>query len=74
MPFQTANGLTVSTHSAPMRIEDLGEEISPFVLQETPAVLSVGDRTMNKGYAFVWPAYSNPYFVTPNGYKGSWRS
>eukprot|EP00972_Heterocapsa_arctica_P066684 9840602-Heterocapsa_arctica.AAC.1 len=23
MPFQTANGLTVSTHSAPMRIEEL---------------------------------------------------
>eukprot|EP00972_Heterocapsa_arctica_P066685 9840602-Heterocapsa_arctica.AAC.2 len=24
---------------------------------------------MNKGYTFVWLAYSNPYFVTPNGFK-----
>eukprot|EP00972_Heterocapsa_arctica_P107600 15851825-Heterocapsa_arctica.AAC.1 len=69
MPFQTANGLTVSTHSAPMRICEFGEDITPFVLQDTPAVLSVGDRTMNKGYTFVWPAYSNPYFVTPNGFR-----
>eukprot|EP00972_Heterocapsa_arctica_P085428 12590841-Heterocapsa_arctica.AAC.1 len=38
MPFQIANGCAVSTHSAPMRIDELGEEISPFVLQDTPAV------------------------------------
>eukprot|EP00972_Heterocapsa_arctica_P068348 10097448-Heterocapsa_arctica.AAC.1 len=69
MPFRTANGFTVSTHSAPMKIEELGEEIAPFVLQDTPAVLSVGDRDMNKGYTFVWPAYSSPYFVTPNGFR-----
>eukprot|EP00972_Heterocapsa_arctica_P087160 12851866-Heterocapsa_arctica.AAC.1 len=69
MSFQIANGLTVSTHSVPIRIEELGEEISPFVLQDTPDVLSVGDRTMNKGYTFAWPAYSNPYFVTPNGFR-----
>eukprot|EP00972_Heterocapsa_arctica_P083954 12368317-Heterocapsa_arctica.AAC.1 len=69
MPFQTANGCTFSTHSAPMRIQELDEEIFPYVLKDTPAVLSVGDRTMNKGYTFVWLAYSNPYFVTPNGYK-----
>eukprot|EP00972_Heterocapsa_arctica_P016575 2446293-Heterocapsa_arctica.AAC.1 len=24
---------------------------------------------MHKGYTFVWPAYGNPYFVTPNGFK-----
>ncbi len=49
MPFQTANGCTVSTHSAPMRIDEFDEDVYPFVLGDTPAVLSVGDRTMNKG-------------------------
>eukprot|EP00972_Heterocapsa_arctica_P096474 14232780-Heterocapsa_arctica.AAC.1 len=48
MPFQTANGCTVSTHSAPMMVTELGEEISPFILDDTPAVLYVGDRCMNK--------------------------
>eukprot|EP00972_Heterocapsa_arctica_P104160 15350395-Heterocapsa_arctica.AAC.1 len=46
--FQTANGGTISTHSAPMEIEELDKHINPYVLKETPAVLSVGDRTMNK--------------------------
>eukprot|EP00972_Heterocapsa_arctica_P092851 13694804-Heterocapsa_arctica.AAC.1 len=50
-------------------IKELCEEISSFVLQDTPAVLSVGDRTVNKGYNFIWPAYSNPYFITPNGFR-----
>eukprot|EP00972_Heterocapsa_arctica_P082907 12216837-Heterocapsa_arctica.AAC.1 len=52
-----------------MQISELSENINPFVLPETPAVLSVGDRTMNKGYSFIWPAYHNPYFITPNGYR-----
>eukprot|EP00972_Heterocapsa_arctica_P035628 5242241-Heterocapsa_arctica.AAC.1 len=70
MPFQTANGLTVSTHSAPMQITEFGEDIAPLVLQDAPAVLSVGDRTMNKGYAFVWPAYSSPLLCDPRRLSG----
>eukprot|EP00972_Heterocapsa_arctica_P052168 7673056-Heterocapsa_arctica.AAC.1 len=52
-----------------MMIPELCEEMSPFILEDTPAVLSVGDGCMNKGYSFHWPAYSNPYFITPNGYR-----
>eukprot|EP00972_Heterocapsa_arctica_P035556 5232622-Heterocapsa_arctica.AAC.1 len=53
--FQIANGGTVSTHTAVMEIVELSENINPYVLRESPAVLSVGDRTMNKRYTFVWP-------------------
>eukprot|EP00972_Heterocapsa_arctica_P040212 5924494-Heterocapsa_arctica.AAC.1 len=67
--FQTANGGTVSTHNAPMQIIEVSERVCPYVLKETPAVLSFGDRTMNKGYTFVWPAYRNPYFIIPNGFR-----
>eukprot|EP00972_Heterocapsa_arctica_P105637 15562995-Heterocapsa_arctica.AAC.1 len=50
-----------------MYISELREKITPFVLKDTPAVLSIGERTMLKGYSFHWPAGKNPYFVTPSG-------
>eukprot|EP00972_Heterocapsa_arctica_P094579 13947820-Heterocapsa_arctica.AAC.1 len=24
---------------------------------------------MNKGYSFIWPAFKNPYFITPSGFR-----
>eukprot|EP00972_Heterocapsa_arctica_P097626 14404954-Heterocapsa_arctica.AAC.1 len=53
-----------------MYISELHEIITPFVLKDTPAVLSIGERTMSKGYSFVWPAGKSPYFITPNGMYG----
>ena len=47
--FQTANGDTPSTHVAPISFSELKETIEPYVLKGTPSVISVGDRTMNKG-------------------------
>eukprot|EP00972_Heterocapsa_arctica_P051233 7533783-Heterocapsa_arctica.AAC.1 len=35
--FQTANGGTVSTHTAPIQISELSERINPYVLKESPA-------------------------------------
>eukprot|EP00972_Heterocapsa_arctica_P086874 12807260-Heterocapsa_arctica.AAC.1 len=52
-----------------MNITELSEHINPYVLKETPAVLSNGDRTMNKGYSFVWPAFKNPCFISPTGFR-----
>jgi hypothetical protein len=65
--FQTANGDAPSTHSAAIRFGELDETIEPYVLNETPSVISVGNRTMNQGYSFVWNAGENPYFITPRG-------
>ena len=39
---------------------------TPYILDETPAVLSVGVRCMEQGYSFVWPADSKPYFIRPD--------
>ena len=47
--FQTANGDAPSTHSSQIFIEELSEMIEPFVLKDTPSVISVDDRTMNEG-------------------------
>eukprot|EP00972_Heterocapsa_arctica_P094662 13957698-Heterocapsa_arctica.AAC.1 len=52
-----------------MQISELSERINPYVLKESPAVLSSGDRTRNKGYSFIWPAYNNPCFITPSGFR-----
>ena len=62
--FQTANGDTPSTHVAPIFFSELSETIEPYVLKETPSVISVGDRTMNKGCSYVWKAGRNPYLIT----------
>ena len=64
--FQIANGDTPSTHVAPISFRELNETIEPYVLKETPSVISVGDRTMNKGCPFVWKAGCNPYLITPD--------
>eukprot|EP00972_Heterocapsa_arctica_P017156 2535998-Heterocapsa_arctica.AAC.1 len=39
--FQNANGGTVSTHTAHMQISELSKRINPYVLKESPAVLSI---------------------------------
>ena len=62
--FQTANGDTPSTHVAPISFSELNQTIEPYVLKETPSVISVGDRTMNKGCSFVWKSGRNPYWIT----------
>ena len=63
--FQTANGDTPSTHAAPTFFSELSETIEPYILKETPSVISVGGRTMNRGCSFMWKAGCNPYLITP---------
>ena len=39
------------------------------MMEQTPAVLSIGRRCMQQGYSFHWPASKSPYFVKPGGEK-----
>ena len=58
-----ANGTVVASEVLPMRLERLDGEIAPFVLGDTPDVLTIGGRCVNEGYGFHWPPYSKaPYF------------
>ena len=63
--FQTASGDAPRTHSPQIFIEELNETVEPYILKDTPSVISVGDRTMNKGCSFLWIAGRNPYWITP---------
>eukprot|EP00959_Pyramimonas_sp_CCMP1952_P114229 2388342-Pyramimonas_sp.AAC.1 len=38
-------------------------------MPDTPAVISVGERCMDHGFSFVWPAGQRPYLLLPNGHR-----
>ena len=52
--FQTANGTTSTSDSIKYYVNELKETVQPFVLHETPTVLSTGRRCMKMGYSFHW--------------------
>ena len=64
--LHTANGKVVARDAIDMFVKELGQNVEPYVLDTTPAVLSVGLRCMEMGFTFIWPPGKNPYFVTPS--------
>ena len=48
-------------------MQELDENITPYVLENTPPVLTVGYRCMEMGYTFMWPTAQEPYFIRPDG-------
>ena len=65
--LHTAKGVTFVDTCVPIQVAKLGEVVSPLLMESCPAVLSVGRRCMEAGYAFHWPAYGSPFFVRPDG-------
>ena len=65
----TANGVLFATDVVDMQVSALREVVSPYVLENTPAVLSIGKRCMQDGYEFRWRPNKAPYFITPQGRK-----
>ena len=62
----TANGSTEANEVADVKLSALPDPVQPYVLDQTPAVLSVGTRCVDQGYSFVWPANGNPILVRPD--------
>ena len=65
--FTTANGSVMSYQTVPMHSKMMGGNINPYLLSDTPAVLSIGRRCMEEGYSFIWNANEAPYLQTPTG-------
>ena len=63
--FQTANGTTSTSDSTKYYVNELKEAVQPFVLDETPTVLSIGRRSMKMGYSFHWICGKLPVMITP---------
>ena len=65
----TANGPYRATEQTDVKIPVLSSEISPYVLEDTPAVISVGRRCVDEDWDFVWKGSKQPYFKKPDGEK-----
>jgi len=68
LEFSTAGGITQANTVCPMTVEELGALIEPFVLESTPAVLTVGGRCMKLPYGFYWSNKGVPFFWTNCGH------
>ena len=64
MTFFTANGPSHTSMVCNEKLTTTGQHIAPYVMESTPAVLSIGARCMKFGYQFHWPPNGVPYFVT----------
>lgn len=69
MVFMTANGITETKEVAKCSVDSFIEEAKPFVLEQTPAVFSVGMRCMKLGYTFVWPPNEQPFMINSSGVR-----
>ena len=67
MVFMTANGITETREVTKCTVDSFSEEAKPFVLEQTPAVFSVGMRCMKLGYTFVWPPGKQPFMINSSG-------
>ena len=67
--MMTANGPNSASEQCDVSVESIGIEVKPYVLPDTPSVLSIGQRCMEEGFDFIWRANSRPYLKTPEGKK-----
>ena len=65
----TANGSQSADQQASIHIDCINKEVHPYVLPDTPAVISVGMRCIQDGWDFVWRKFSRPYFRKKDGSK-----
>jgi hypothetical protein len=69
--FDTANGSLPADQTTCMQVEGLPEAIDPYVLENTPDVISIGKRCVRYGYGFHWEPWSlKPYLVLPKAKGG----
>ena len=69
MVFMTANGITETRTITDCSVDSFEEDPKPFVLDQTPAVFSVGMRCMKQGYTFVWPPEKQPFMINKDGMR-----
>ena len=67
MSFMTANGVTQTQEVMNFRPRELSQDSKAYVLEERPAVLSVGKKCMEQGYSFIWLSGRDPYMMDDDG-------
>ena len=57
--FATANGANQANTVIDFDVPELGEVVTPYVMDGCPDVLSMGYRCVVKGCGFYWPPYAH---------------
>ena len=65
----TANGESSSMKQGKVKVPELNATVSPYLVQSSPPVLSVGLRCVEDGFDFMWRGSKNekPKLVSPDG-------
>ena len=69
LPLSTANGPTKADKQVNITSEVLDKDIIPYVLNNSPSVLSVPKRVMEDNYDFIWLRGQSPFLVKPDGHS-----
>ena len=64
MVLNTAGGPTRTIERLQAWVDEFGESVGAVVVDDTPAVLSVGRRCNTCGYSCAWPTGEEHVFVT----------
>ncbi|CAE7251810.1 unnamed protein product, partial [Symbiodinium natans] len=67
--ISTANGPGYANRQCEVGVPSINSVAKPYVLPNTPSVLSVGQRCMEQGYDFIWKGFQRPYFKVPGSGK-----
>ena len=65
----TANGSKIADKVTSYQVDMLDTQLEPYVLEDTPSVISVGRKCLVDGWEFVWRAFSRPFLRRPDGMK-----
>ena len=65
----TASGPSSADVQADIKVPSLGVTSTPYVLPNTPSVLTVGYRCVEEGFDLIWRAYQRPFFRDSKGNK-----
>ena len=63
----TANGSKLADKVTSYQVDMLDTQLEPYVLEDTPSVISVGRKCLVDGWDFVWRAFSRPFLRRPDG-------
>ena len=63
--LHSAHGPVSIDQECPFQSQALGEEVSPALMDDTPAGLSVGFRTMHRGWGYYWALTPDPLWIKP---------
>ena len=72
----TDNGESSSSKHGRAYVPMLGKTIDPYLVKNSPPVISVGVRCVDDRYDFIWKGSKGetPYMIKPNGKELSWLS